>query len=118
MLGEIEAPEVETSVTFLGWDGYTEVAEIGAATAGSSATLVVPKVYPVRESKNVTFTLSEGLTWNYYDLPVTSPEQTGVLQGQTASNAVSVTKAEPCSHFRIIWPRSLTRSAAALICVM
>ena len=91
---------------------------MSAATAGSSATLVVPKVYSVWESKNVTFTLSEGLTMNYYDLLVTSPEQTGVLQGQTASNAFSVTKAEPCSHFRIIWPRSLTRSAAALICVM
>ena len=67
MLGEIEAPDVETSVKFLSWDGYTEVTEINASTAGNSGTLVVPKVYPVWESKNVTYAVTEGLSYKYYD---------------------------------------------------
>ena len=99
MLGEIEAPDVETTVKLLGWDGYTEVSEIESATVGSSGTLVVPKVYPVWKSKEVTYTLSDGLTWNYYDLLVDDAEVTGSLLVDGMNCSVNVEKGEPYHHF-------------------
>ena len=98
MLGEIEAPEVETSVQFLSWDGYTEVTEINASTAGSSGTLVVPKVYPVWESKNVTYAVTEGLSYKYYDLLSNSPLNGGTLNAEGFDVSVSVVARELSSY--------------------
>ena len=97
MLGEIEAPEVETSVEFLTWDGYHTAETITAATVGSSATLVVPKVYPVWKSKEVTYDLSDGLVWNYYDLLAADLGTEGTLSaGELGS--VTVEKVTPYFH--------------------
>ena len=90
MLGEIESPDVETSVQFLSWDGYTEVTEINASTAGSSGTLVVPKVYPVWESKNVTYAVTDGMSYEYYDLLADSPLSGGKLYAIGFDNGVTV----------------------------
>ena len=68
MLGEIEAPDVEVTVELLSWDGYTTVNKISASLAGKSGTLIVPKIYPVWKSKDVSYTLTEGFTWSYYDV--------------------------------------------------
>ena len=97
MLGEMEAPDVETTVELLSWDGYTPVEQVTASTAGNSGTLVVPKVYPIWKSKDIAYELSEGLTWDYYDLLAADVQTEGTLTagGQT----VCVAKAEPGVHY-------------------
>ena len=85
MLGEIQAPEVETTVELVSWDGYTPANQISAFLTGNSSTLVVPKVSPVWESKNVEYTLSDGFTWSYYDILTSDEGLSGRLTmgGQT-----------------------------------
>ena len=91
MLGEIEAPNVETEVKFLGWDGYSEVTMMDAYTEGRSETLVVPKVYPVWKSKEVTYTLTDGLVWDYYDLLMENDSIGGMLAAEGMSDTVTIT---------------------------
>ena len=79
MLGEIEAPEVETTVELVGWDGYTPVNKISASLTGNSSTLVVPKVYPVWKTKEVSYNLTEGFNWSYYDILANNEGLTGAL---------------------------------------
>ena len=79
MLGEIAAPEVETAVELVGWDGYTPVKKISASLTGNSSTLVVPKVYPVWKTKEVSYNLTDGFNWSYYDLLANNEGLTGVL---------------------------------------
>ena len=98
MLGEIKTPEIETTVELLSWDGYTEVLELTASTTGNSATIVVPKVYPLWEAKNVEVELSEGLEYAYYDLIADSAEREGTLSVNEKN--VSVIKAEPGAHYK------------------
>ena len=98
MLGEIAAPDVETTVEFLTWDGYTEAKDIPASTAGSSVTLVVPKVYPLWKAKEITYELSDGLRWEYYDLLASSPSIGGTLAVVGESTAVSVVGQELTSY--------------------
>jgi len=95
MLGESKAPQVETSVEFLTWDGYTPAKKVTAATAGTSGTLVVPKVSPVWKSKTVTYALSDGLSYNYYDLLAADAQTTGILRAVGMDAAVSVVRPEP-----------------------
>ncbi|MBQ3501120.1 MAG: hypothetical protein IJA70_06840, partial [Oscillospiraceae bacterium] len=90
MLGEIEAPETETTVELLSWNGYTEVSGITAYTEGNSETLVVPKIYPLWESKNVEFTVSEGLNWNYYDIVADDDNISGTLSNGLTEKVVTV----------------------------
>ena len=79
MLGVLEAPEVETQVELLSWDGYTPVEQISASMTGNSGTLVVPKVYPLWKTKQISYTLTQGYTWNYYDVLTTDESLSGVL---------------------------------------
>ena len=79
MLGVIEAPNVETTVELVGWDGYTPVSKINASLTGNSGTLVVPKVYPVWKSKDVSYSLTEGFTWSYYDILASDESHAGTL---------------------------------------
>ena len=79
MLGVIKAPEVEITVELLSWDGYTSVDTINASLTGNSSTLVVPKVYPVWRSKDVSYTLTEGFTWSYYDVLANDESYNGSL---------------------------------------
>ena len=79
MLGEIQAPQVETKVELLGWDGYTNVDKISASLTGNSGTLIVPKVYPVWKSKDISYTLTDGFAWSYYDVLADDEGLTGTL---------------------------------------
>ena len=97
MLGEMEAPEVETEMKLLIWDGYTEATEITASTKGHSGTLVVPKVYPIWKSKEVTYEISEDLSWDYYDLLAADAQAEGTLTA--GGKMVHVVKAEPGTHY-------------------
>ncbi|MBO5221165.1 MAG: leucine-rich repeat protein [Clostridia bacterium] len=97
MLGEIEAPEVEPEMKLISWDGYTEVAGITASTTGHSGTLVVPKVYPIWKSKEETYELSEGLSWDYYDLLAVDAQVEGTLT--VGGKTVHVAKAAPGAHY-------------------
>ena len=95
-MGLLEAPEVDTSVTFVTWDGYSTAEEITASTTASSGTLVVPVVYPLWDAKTIAYTLSEGLRWEWYDLLADSGETEGILKAQGAAEGeVRVVKAEP-----------------------
>ena len=68
ILGEAEKPVVETRVSFVNWTGYEKAERIKGSAAASCQSLVVPVVSPCYESKTVTYTVSEGLEYNYYDL--------------------------------------------------
>lgn len=68
LLSRAEKPDVKTEVTFYDWTGYKEVTGIEALSSAESHTLVVPVVYPVYESKKVTYSLSDNLEYSYYDL--------------------------------------------------
>ena len=98
MLGEIVAPDVEITVELLSWDGYTPMEQVTASTAGNSGTLVVPKVYPVWKSKDVTYQLSEGLRYEYYDLLAESPLMNGTLRVVGTDVAVSLVGRELTSY--------------------
>lgn len=68
--GRAEKPEdIKTTVTFYNWTGYEELSSVSAKAIAQSGTLVVPVVYPVYESKSVTYKLSdEALSYDFYDL--------------------------------------------------
>ena len=99
MLGIREDYEEETTVKLVNWTGYLEAEEVAASTTGNTNTLVVPIVSPVTRSKDVSYQLSEGLFWNYYDLLAMSKETTGALTVSGAQNKVSVVKAALGSHY-------------------
>ena len=83
--------EDKTTVKFVDWTGYKEVSAIEAATAASSGTLVVPIVSPVTRSKTVGYTLSEGLSYEYYDLMADAVNTQGQLCAIGTANGVMVT---------------------------
>ena len=93
LLGEMETPAVATDVKLVSWDGYTEVTEVSASTTGNSETLVVPMVYPLWKSKEVTASVTDGLTYEYYDLLAASGNVTGKLT--VNGESVSVVKGQP-----------------------
>lgn len=68
--GRIEKPETPITVTFYDWTGYRQIDTVEAKIEPRAATLVVPVVYPVYESKSVTYKLSDESVMNYgfYDL--------------------------------------------------
>ncbi|MBQ9794955.1 MAG: prolyl oligopeptidase family serine peptidase, partial [Clostridia bacterium] len=90
LLGVLEAPEVEPAVEFVSWDGFTPVESINANTTPNSETLVVPLVSPVWKSKEVTYSLSDSLTWEYYDLLAVSDTQSGTISSPYTNQTVTV----------------------------
>jgi len=90
ILGEVKPPEVQTTVNFFAWDGYTEITSINAITQGCSNSLVVPVVYPLWNAKQVTYTVSEGLSYSYYDLLAQTNKTQGILQASISGKAVTV----------------------------
>ena len=90
LMGKLDAPDVETTVEFVGWDGFTPASEVNASTAGHSATLVVPMVSPVWKSKEVTYTVTDGLRYEYYDLLADSSSVNGKLTAEGAQGSVLV----------------------------
>ncbi|MBR5289407.1 MAG: DUF4886 domain-containing protein, partial [Erysipelotrichaceae bacterium] len=98
-LGINEPEDVETTVELVTWDGITLADELKASKVGSSGTLVVPKVYPVYKSKEVTYELGEGLSYNYYDLLAESYLTSGTLSAiNVQSNTVVVSGRELTSY--------------------
>jgi len=87
MLGVLDKPETETTVEFLSWDGYTSVSDIAAWTEAQTNTLVVPVVNNLWDAKNVTYTLTDGLSYDYYDLVAETEQTTGTLTAKTANGA-------------------------------
>ena len=90
ILGETTAPEEETTVSFLAWDGYTEVTEVTADTEGSCGTLVVPVVYPLWKAKEVTYKLGDGLEYVYYDVICDSAAESGTLEAVGTEENITV----------------------------
>ena len=84
LLSRAEKPDVETRVTFYDWTGYREVSSLKALSWAESSTLVVPVVYPVYESKSVTYKLSDNLDYKYYDLTAKYGSVGGELISQGA----------------------------------
>jgi len=125
MLGEIEAPEVETTVELLSWDGYTSVNKISASLTGNSGTLVVLKVYPVWKSKEISYNLTDGFTWSYYDVltddeglsgELSIADQTVTIEGHNwsewetlyeASAAGPGKQERKCSHCNMVETREI-----------
>ena len=68
LLGILEPEEVETTVKFVAWDGFTEVEKIFANPTGDCNTLAVPIVTPIWKAKTVTYTPSENIEYKYYDI--------------------------------------------------
>ena len=99
MLDEIEAPEMETTVEFLAWDGFTKITELYTSAIGTSATLAVPIVSPVWRYKDVTYTVSEGLRYEYYDLLTDSELIGGTLTAVGAEASVSAAVREMTSYY-------------------
>ncbi len=68
--GRAEKPDTPITVTFYDWTGYRQVDTIEAKNEARAATLIVPVVYPVYESKSVNYKLSDSDVMNYafYDL--------------------------------------------------
>ena len=90
LLGEVEKPDVESSVKFLSWDGYTEVTSIQASASGNSGTLAVPMITPIWKAKEITFTLSDGLRYEYFDLLAQDDQTSGTLAAVNLELSVSV----------------------------
>ncbi|MBQ5672206.1 MAG: hypothetical protein IIV43_07610, partial [Oscillospiraceae bacterium] len=89
-LGVMEAPDAPVTVEFVTWDGFTPAEKVTASTAPNSGTLVVPMVSPVYRSKDVTYTLSDGLVYDYYDLTAQSGSLSGTLGSSVGARSVSV----------------------------
>lgn len=70
--GRVEKPDVPVSVTFYDWTGYRQADTVKASNEPKSSTLIVPVVYPVYESKSVTYELSDTnlMSYTFYDLTV------------------------------------------------
>lgn len=83
--GRAAKPDVPVTVTFYDWTGYREVHNIKAVSEPKSETLIVPVVYPVYESKTVTYKLSDSelMSYDFYDLTVKS----GIGEGLTLTSA-------------------------------
>lgn len=87
LLSRADKPDnIETKVTFYDWTGYKEVSSIDALSWADSETLVVPVVYPVYESKNVTYELSDNLEYEYYDLTAKYGTEGGTLSSVGADS--------------------------------
>ncbi len=70
--GRLEKPDIPVSVTFYDWTGYRQVDTVNASIEPRASALVVPVVYPVYESKSVTYKLSDEkvMSYDFYDLTV------------------------------------------------
>lgn len=81
ILGRAEKPkDVKTTVTFYDWTGYRKISSINAVNWADSRSVVVPVVYPVYESKSVTYKLSDNLDYNLYDLTAAYKSKGGTLE--------------------------------------
>ena len=102
MLGELPDYSEKTTVRLVDWTGYKTVSGISASTVGQSSTLVVPIVSPITRSKDVTYQVSDGLNYRYYDLTVDSYGINGTLTAVGAKGTVAVTS-RALSAYRWEW---------------
>ncbi len=101
--GRVEKPEnVTTTVTFYDWTGYRTVSSLAASAVAKSETLVVPVVYPVYESKNISYSVSgEGVSYDFYDLVADVGKGNGALLKATGENfekTVTINGDSPALH--------------------
>ncbi len=68
LLGYLEDTDEETMVRLVNWTGYEEASTVLPSVYGTSDTLVVPVVSPIYRAKTITFEVTEGLKYQYYDL--------------------------------------------------
>ena len=94
LLGVLPDTDDQTTVKFVNWTGYEEVTEIKASKTASSETLVVPIVSPCYRSKQVTYMVSEGLSYQFYDLTAAFTDVSGTLTAHGAEGSVSVVPRE------------------------
>lgn len=98
LLEEIETPEAETTVKFVGWDGFTEISEMVPSTTGSSATLAVPMVSPIWKSKTVSYETSGDIEYDYYDILAASGLSEGKLSSKGAEGSIDIKARELTSY--------------------
>ena len=92
LLGYLEDSDEETTVRFVNWTGYEAVSSIEASTYAQSGTLVVPVVSPIYRSKTLSYTVTEGLKYDYCDLLAQTFSTEGELSvNELNNNAVEVT---------------------------
>lgn len=91
LLGIIPEQDVPTTVTFYDWTGYRTVSDLEAVINGCSSSLVVPVVHPIYRAKQVTYQVSEGLHYDYFDLTADTPRTGGTLTATGAQGNVTVT---------------------------
>lgn len=91
LLGIKPEQDIPTTVTFYDWTGYRTVSDLEAVISGCSSSLVVPVVHPIYRAKQVTYQLSEGLRYDYYDLTADTPRTNGTLTATGAQGSVTVT---------------------------
>ncbi len=89
----------QTKVTFCDWTGYKPASNVQASQMGHSGTLVVPMVEPCYRAKQVTYTLSDGLNYEMFDLLTDAYDTTGTLSAVGADgNTVSVSERISASY--------------------
>lgn len=94
ILKRVDAPNEELSVRFLSWDGFTEVNEIESSIYGNSMTLVVPVVYPLWKAKEVTYSISEGFSFDYYDVLTNISGKSGKLYANEINKEITIKELE------------------------
>ena len=88
----VEKPSgVKTRVDFYDWTGYKKVTSLNASNWADSRTVVVPVVYPVYESKSVTYKLSDNLSYYLYDLTSDYKSKGGTVESVGAYSDKTVT---------------------------
>ena len=68
LIGETEPDSLSASVDLLSWDGYTEFDTSAIPDTVGSKSLAVAVADPVYCAKNINITLSDGLTYDHFDL--------------------------------------------------
>lgn len=86
LLGYLDDTDEATSVRFVDWTGYREVSEITPFTYGVSGSLVVPVITPVYRMQSVTYEVTEGVTYEYFDLLTDYITKEGRLDANEVDN--------------------------------
>ena len=68
LLGYLNDSEEETTVRFVDWTGVCDIEQVKPAVNGQTGSLVVPLVTPVYRSKELSYDITDGLKYEYYDL--------------------------------------------------
>lgn len=84
LLGYMEDSKEETTIRFVDWTGYETIDSVVTSTYAQSNTLVVPIVSPIYRAKTITYSITDGLTYEYYDLLA----QKASMEGKLCANEI------------------------------